>query len=113
MVQGGALIQYGCFYVLKRSGRGTQREDAAAAAKSLQLCLIRSDPMACSLRGSSIHGIFQARVLEWVAIAFSKGRWLCENRGRIRSDVRIAGSHQILELVRNNLSHEPQRIWLC
>ena len=31
-----------------------------------------SDPMNCSLPGSSIHGIFQARVLEWVAIAFSK-----------------------------------------
>ena len=31
-----------------------------------------SDPMDCSLPGSSIHGIFQARVLEWVAIAFSE-----------------------------------------
>ena len=31
-----------------------------------------SDPMDCSLPGSSVHGIFQARVLEWVAIAFSK-----------------------------------------
>ena len=30
-----------------------------------------SDPMDCSLSGSSIHGIFQARVLEWDAIAFS------------------------------------------
>ena len=30
-----------------------------------------SDPMDCSLQGSSIHGIFQARVLEWGAIAFS------------------------------------------
>ena len=30
-----------------------------------------SDPMDCSLPGSSIHGIFQARVLEWCAIAFS------------------------------------------
>ena len=29
------------------------------------------DPMDCSLPGSSVHGIFQARVLEWVAIAFS------------------------------------------
>ena len=31
----------------------------------------RSNPMDCSLPGSSIHGIFQARVLEWLAIAFS------------------------------------------
>ena len=34
-----------------------------------QLCLTLSDPMDCSLLGSSIHGIFQARVLEWGAIA--------------------------------------------
>ena len=36
-----------------------------------QLCLTLCDPMDCSLPGSSIHGIFQARVLEWGAIAFS------------------------------------------
>ena len=34
-----------------------------------QLCLTLSDPMDCSLPGSSVHGIFQARVLEWGAIA--------------------------------------------
>ena len=33
-----------------------------------------SDPMDCSLPGSSIHGVFQAGVLEWVAFAFSKSR---------------------------------------
>ena len=36
-----------------------------------QLCLTPNDPMDCSLPVSSVHGIFQARVLEWVAIAFS------------------------------------------
>ena len=36
-----------------------------------QSCSTLSDPMDCSLLGSSIHGIYQARVLEWVAIAFS------------------------------------------
>ena len=36
-----------------------------------QSCLTLRNPMDCSLPGSSIHGIFQARVLEWVAIAFS------------------------------------------
>ena len=36
-----------------------------------QSCPTPSDPMDCSLPGSSVHGIFQARVLEWVAIAFS------------------------------------------
>ena len=38
----------------------------------IQLCLTLSDPMDCSLPGSSIHGIFEARVLEWGAIAFSE-----------------------------------------
>ena len=36
-----------------------------------QSCLTLSDPMDCSLPVSFIHGIFQVRVLEWVAIAFS------------------------------------------
>ena len=36
-----------------------------------QLCPTLSDPMDCSPPGSPIHGVFQARVLEWVAIAFS------------------------------------------
>ena len=46
-------------------------KDAAAAAKSLQSCPTLSDPMDCSPPGASINGIFQARVLEWDAIAFS------------------------------------------
>ena len=37
-----------------------------------QSCPTLNDPMDCSLPGSSVHGIFQARVLEWVAIAFSR-----------------------------------------
>ena len=39
-----------------------------------QSCLTLSDPMDYSFPGSSIHGIFQARVLEWGAIAFSNVR---------------------------------------
>ena len=46
-------------------------EPAAAAAKSLQLCLTLSHPMDCNPPGSSAHGILQARVLEWGAIAFT------------------------------------------
>ena len=41
-----------------------------------QLYLTLTDPMDCSLPGFSVHGIFQARVLEWGAIAFSKCRQL-------------------------------------
>ena len=38
-----------------------------------QLCLTLCDPVDCSPPGSSVHGIAQARILEWVAISFSRG----------------------------------------
>ena len=38
-----------------------------------QLCLTLCDPMDCGLPDSSVHGIFQARILEWVAISHSRG----------------------------------------
>ena len=40
-------------------------------SEATQLCPTPSDPMDCRLPGSSVHGIFQARVLEWGAIALS------------------------------------------
>ena len=43
------------------------------AEMSLQLCPVICNPMDCSPPGSSVHGILQARILEWVAISFSKG----------------------------------------
>ena len=50
-----------------------------------QSCLTLSDPIDCSLPGSSIHGIFQVRVLEWGAMADSKTER--ETRGRkVRRD---------------------------
>ena len=39
----------------------------------VQSCLTLRDPMDCSLPGSSVHGVFQARILEWVAISSSRG----------------------------------------
>ena len=42
-------------------------------AKSFQPCLMLCDLMDCSLPGSSVHGIFQARILEWVAMPSSRG----------------------------------------
>ena len=41
-------------------------------SEEAQSCLTRCDPMDCSLPGSSVHGNFQARILEWVAISFSR-----------------------------------------
>ena len=54
----------GCHFLLQCMKVKSEREVA-------QLCPILSDPMDCSLPGSSVHGIFQPRVLEWGAIAFS------------------------------------------
>ena len=44
-----------------------------AAVLAAQSCLTLYDPMDCSLPGSSVHGILQARILEWVVIPFSRG----------------------------------------
>ena len=55
---------------------------AAAAAKSLQLCLTLRDPIDGSAPGSAIPGILQARTLEWVAISFSNAwKW----KGKVKS----------------------------
>ena len=54
----------GCHFLLQCMKVKSESEVA-------QSCLALSDPMDCSPPGSSIHGIFQARVLEWGAIAFS------------------------------------------
>ena len=61
----------GCHFLLQCMKVKSESEVA-------QSCLTRSDPMNC-LPGSSIHGIFQARVLEWGAIAFSE-----ENSGGVK-----------------------------
>ena len=53
-----------------------------------QSCPTLSDPMDSNLPGSSIHGIFQARILEWVAIFFSRGFSQPRNRTQVS---RIAG----------------------
>ena len=52
---------------------GCYRTHTKVKVKVAQLCLTLCDPMNCSLPGSSIHGILQARILEWVAISFSEG----------------------------------------
>ena len=67
----------------KASGGDRIPVAAATAAKSLQSCPTLSDPIDCSLPGSSIRGIFQARVLEWGAIAFSENSsWALSNSKR-------------------------------
>ena len=60
----GKNIGVGCHFLL-------QCMKVKSESEVLQSCPTLSDPMDCSLPGSSIHGIFQARVLEWVASASS------------------------------------------
>ena len=47
--------------------------EGSSESPVIQLCLTLCNPMDCSLTGSSVNGIFQARIVEWVAISFSKG----------------------------------------
>ena len=61
------VVMYGCeSWAINKA--------AAAAAKSLQSCLTLCDPIDGSPPSSSVPGILQARILEWVAISFSKTR---------------------------------------
>ena len=74
----GSLLKYSClgnpmdrgaWWVTVHGVTELNKTESEVAQSCLTLC----DPMDCSLPGSSIHGIFQARVLEWVAISFSRG----------------------------------------
>ena len=58
------LMTRGMNWVLKNN---------VCCAKSLQLCSTLCNPMDCSPTGSSVHGILQARILEWVAMSSSRG----------------------------------------
>jgi len=60
----------GCHFLLQCMKVKSESEVA-------QLCPTPSDPMDCSLPGSSVHRIFQARILEWGAIAFSETTHCC------------------------------------
>ena len=64
----------GCHFLLQCMKVKSESEVA-------QSCPTQSNPMDCSLPGSSIHGIFQARVLEWGAIAFSETRTQPNTKG--------------------------------
>ena len=67
-----------------------------------QSCLTLCDLMDCSLPGSSVHGIFQARVLEWGAISFSRGTSRPRDRTRVSHIVgRRLSLSKLRELVRD------------
>ena len=69
-------------YHLKTKQKRTPISGTVCCANSLQLWLTLCDPMDCSLLGSSLHWILQVRLLEWVAMPFSRGSpqsrdWTC------------------------------------
>ena len=70
-----------------------------------QSCPTLSDPMDCSPPGSSVHGIFQAKVLEWVAIAFSKNslkymkQKLTEIKQETGNSTRVGGFHASVSIM--------------
>ena len=71
-----------------------------------QLCLTLRDPMDCSLPGSSTHGVFQARVLEWGVIAFSEvGTRTVQRKLSSVPEVTTAGSnhHRLVTGIRKML----------
>ena len=88
---------------------------AAAAAKSLQLCLTLCDPIDWCLAGSSIYGILQARILEWVVIP-SPG--YLPDPNQIKSNPVFLNCRQILyclshQGIPTNLLSRFSRVRLC
>ena len=66
------------------------------------MCPTLCDPVDCSLPGSSVHGILQARILEWVAISFSGGSSRPRDRSRVSC---IAGRRFILWATREEMDY--------
>ena len=88
----------GCYFLLQCMKVKSESEVA-------QSCLTPSNPMDCSLPGSSIHGIFQARVLEWGASAFSTNQWDCPKNIQRHPTTRVRDSAPSLH-VRSQAAQE-------
>ena len=69
--------------LLPLANRWENDYDSESESEVSQLCPTLCDPMDRSIPGSSIHGIFQARVLEWVAVSFSRGYSRPRNRMQV------------------------------
>ena len=80
-----------------------------------QSCPTLSDPMNCSLPGSSVHGIFQARVLEWGAIAFStnQGKLEVVQQEMARMNVNILGISELRWTEMGEFNSDDHYIYYC
>ena len=103
----GKSTGVGCHFLL-------QCMKVKSESKAAQSCPTLHDPMDCSLPGSSIHGIFQARILEWVAIAFYTGL-RCNNKKKNTnfSCVKslMLGDSLLLQSLLLILTNDTLRIW--
>ena len=86
---------------------------AAAAAKLLQSCLTPCDPIDGSPAGSSVPGILQARILEWVAISFSNACMHAKLLQSPGSSVRRILQARILEWVAISFSTTAWYVLMC
>ena len=68
------LVYLTCDLVTKWGEEKSVEKSHVCVCESLQSCLTLCDPMDCSPPGSSVHGILQARILEWVAMPSSRGK---------------------------------------
>ena len=100
---------------LGRAPHRDQQKESEVAQAHPTLC----NPMGCSLPGSSIHGVFQAKVLEWVAIAFSRE----SSRPRDRTQVSCITDRRFniwaprgalwQNVCKAELSQDPPMLFLC
>ena len=99
------------------AGQGVTRSNMSSLGKCVcaraQSCLTLCDPMDCSPPGSSVHGISQARILEWVAISFFRGsslsrdqtcvscigRWILLSLSHQRSPVLLFGLNLLVKMM--------------
>ena len=83
------LCYHSEIHLLHSQRNKLNKRAAAVAAKSLQSCPTLCDPIDGSLPGSPVPGILQARIVEWVAIPFSRGSSQPRDRTRVSHNAGI------------------------
>ena len=102
----GKSTGVGCHFLLQCMKLESEREVA-------QSCPTLSDPMDCSLPGSSVHGIFQARVLEWILYLVISYEHSSNQVKFLQTDATMEMFTQIFELINpSKLSKQQKANWL-
>ena len=94
----------GAQYATGEQGKNNSRKNDAA--KSLQSCPTLCNPMDCSLPSFSVHGILQARTLEWVAISFSRKNEEMQPKQKQHPVVDVTGDGSKVGYCMNNIALE-------